>query len=85
MRVCISTARTMARSKASQPQPARGQGKPVLPCSKAGERGTGFRSKDLGGAVCQYVLRASGEATTWAYTTVQAVVRVVTLSWQKGK
>ena len=41
----------------------RGQGKPVLPCSKAGERGTGFRSKDLGGAV-----RASGEATTLHYS-----------------
>jgi hypothetical protein len=80
MHACIST----ARKPASQPQPAREAGA-SRPCHarKAGERGTGFRSKDLGGAV-----RASGRpARLLPYTTVQAVVlvRVVTLSWQKGK
>ena len=65
MNACMYFYRTYHGTIESQPasQPAtaseRGQGKPVLPCSKAGERGTGFRSKDLGGAVCQYCVRVA--------------------------
>jgi hypothetical protein len=74
----------LARSKASQPATAseRGRGKPALPCSESrrARHGVSFQGPGRCGA-CEWPARLL------PYTTVQAVVlvRVVTLSWQKGK
>lgn len=98
---CLSTARTMHDKKASQREKEReghGHGmprRPVLPCSdrKAGARGSGFRSKDLGGArvrLCEW--RAGllpcrpvySAVARWYASTLRVVTYSLMSKGQKG-